>query len=122
MAQKRRDKPLPRGGMQADKTTVALDKLNPAHNFATGHGCIVRLMRVTAGEENLVGNLDDSVRREAPIAPKKNDFSGLEFLRLAPLHRNEIAGADHRQHARPGDFQLHPSLTACNIGNEIATH
>jgi hypothetical protein len=120
MAQRRHRKPLPGGWIQADRTAVALGRFNPAHNLAVGDGCIVRWQRVTPGYEDFVRNLNYSVRREAAVAPEKDDLAGLELSRIAPLHGYEIAGPKHRNHAGPGDFQLHFSVTARDLSDEIA--
>jgi hypothetical protein len=120
MAQKRRHKTLPDGWMQADNTAVALGRFNPAHNLAVGDGCIVRWKRVTPGYQDLIGNPNDPVRRKTAVTPEEDDLAGLQLSRVAP-HGYEIAGTDDREHAGPGDFQLHPSMTARNICNEIAT-
>ena len=106
--------------MQVDRATVAPGKFNAAHNLTVGDGCIVRWQRVSPGYDDFVRNLDNPVCREAAVAPEQDDFVGLQLARIAPLYGDEIAGADDREHAGPGDFQLHLPVTLRNLGDEIA--
>jgi hypothetical protein len=94
-AQKRCNKPLPGGWLPAERMTVAMGRFNPANNLTVGDGSVIRRQRIAAGHEDLVGDPNDSVRR---------------------------AWTDHREHAGPGDSQLHDSATARDVGHEIAAH
>jgi hypothetical protein len=105
--------------MQGDRTAVAPGKFNAAHNLAVGDGCIVRWQRVSPGYDEFVRKLNNPVCREAAVSPEKDDFAGLQLARIAPLYGDEIAGAHDREHAGPGDFQLHLSVTLRNLSHEI---
>ncbi len=107
--------------MQANRPSVAPGKFNAAHNLAVGDRCIVRRQRVSPGYDDFFRNFNNPVCREAAVALEENHFAGQEFARIAPLYGDEIAGTDDWEHAGPGDFQLHLSVTARNLGDEIAT-
>jgi hypothetical protein len=107
--------------MQTDRATIALGGFHAAHNVFKGNGSVVQRQRVAAGYDGFVSHSDNSVRRQAAVTPEKDDFARFKLLSVAPLHRDQIAGKDDREHAGPSDFQLHFPVFLRDIGDKFAT-
>jgi hypothetical protein len=55
------------------------------------------------------------------VVLENDNLAGLQVSRIAPLYCDEVAGTNDREHAGSRDLQLHLSVAARDIGDEIAT-